>query len=130
MALVAFSLLAPTLADARPGQYSRKSNLRVRQVVKHRANVRVRDMGMSTYRGKRQIKSQLKRGDIKGARVTLSRMLLRTNRSGVKGQVDRYRKWSGKRAIDKKVRQKKVEAYLNKKHKPIPLELLPYWTKL
>jgi len=86
--------------------------------------------GLHSRAGKIQAKRQLKAGSIAAARLTLKQMNVRPNRKGLKGHLDKYRKWSVNRAIKKQVRQKEINAWLNKKHDPIPLELLPYWTKL
>jgi len=57
--------------------------------------------GLATHRGKRTAKLQLKSGNILGAMDTLKRMEAQPNRRGVRGLMDRYRKWSTKRKIVK-----------------------------
>ncbi len=58
--------------------------------------------GLATGKGKRTAKLQMKSGNILGAMDTLKRMEAQPNRKGVRGLVDRYRKWSTKRNIIKK----------------------------
>ena len=55
--------------------------------------------GMASYKGKRHAKGQLKSGNLIGAMDTLKRMEAQPNRRGVRGLVDRYRKWSTKRRV-------------------------------
>ena len=124
--LLAVAILAPSLSEARPRQIKQTSFKAT--VMKRTYNQR--PAGIHSHRGKIMARRQLKAGNISAARLILKKMTMRPNRKGLKGQVDRFRKWSVNRAIQKKVHQKEVEAWLNKKHKPIPLELLPYWTKL
>jgi len=88
-----------------------------------------RPAGIHSHKGKIMAKRQLKAGNVSAARLTLKKMSIRPNRPGLKGQRDKYRKWSVNRAIKKTVHKQKGEAWLNKKHEPIPLVLLPYWTK-
>ena len=58
--------------------------------------------GLATGKGKRTAKLQMKSGNVLGAMDTLRRMEAQPNRKGVRGIVDRYRKWSTKRNIIKK----------------------------
>ena len=60
-----------------------------------------RGAGLGTHKGKRSAKLQLKSGNILGAMDTLKRMEAQPNRRGVRGLMDRYRKWSTKRKIIK-----------------------------
>ena len=124
--LLAVAFLAPSLSEARP-RYNKRAGYKA-TVMKRAYNKR--PTGIHSYRGKTLAKRQLKAGHVSAARLTLKKMSVRPNRPGLKGQLDKYRKWSVNRAIKKTVHKQKVEAWLNKKHKPIPLELLPYWTKL
>lgn len=116
------AFLAPSLAEAGP-RFSKHASYKV-TVVQRLYNRR--PAGMHSRTGKILTKRLLKAGHIKAAKLTLKKMSIRPNRPGLKGQLDRYRKWSVNRAIKKTVRQKEIKAFLNKKHEPIPLILYPY----
>jgi len=57
--------------------------------------------GIASGRGKRTAKIQLSNGNIMGALGTLKQMEAQANRGGMRGLVDRYRKWSTKRRVMK-----------------------------
>jgi hypothetical protein len=57
--------------------------------------------GLASGRGKKTAKLQMQAGNISGAMETLARMEQQANRGGVMGMVDRFRKWSTKRGIEK-----------------------------
>ena len=120
--LLAVAFLAPSLCEARPRFNTRAS---YKATMIKRSHNR-RPAGLHSHAGKILAKRQLKVGKISAARLTLKKMSFRPNRPGLKGQLDRYRKWSVNRAIKKKVQQKKIDAFLAKKHEPIPLILYPY----
>ena len=124
--LLMVAFLAPSLTEARP-RYVKRTSFKATMVKR---NYNRQPAGIHSYKGKQQAKRQLKAGNVSAARKTLKLMNSRPNRKGLKGSVDKFRKWSVTRAIKKVVHKQKVEAWLNKKHEPIPLELLPYWTKL
>lgn len=63
----------------------------------HGQQQQVRSVG--TRKGKRVAKAQLKNGNISGAVATLKQMEAAGNRRGVRGLLDRYRRWSTKRKI-------------------------------
>lgn len=119
---LAVAFLAPSLCEARP-RFNKRASYKA-TVMKRSYNRR--PAGLHSHAGKSLAKRQLKAGRISSARMTLKRMSMRPNRPGLKGQLDKYRKWSVNRAIKKKVRQKKIDAFLAKKHEPIPLILYPY----
>ncbi len=120
---VAAFLFAPGFAEARDGYRTRT---KAAYTAKNKgAQLRIKRKGVSSYGGKRYIKRLVKRGNIKHAKRVLRSMKKRPNRKGIKGQVDRYRKWSAKRIIQKKERQIKIDKFLSKKHEPIPLYLYP-----
>ena len=119
--MVAMFLLAPVPAEARDGH-------RTAMVRSGKANVsqlRVKQRGISSYRGKMHVKRLVKRGHVKTARLVLKAMNKRPNRKGIKGGLDKYRKWTARRVIEEKERQIKINKFLAKKHAPIPLYLYP-----
>ena len=124
--LLVVAFLVPCFAEARP-RYVKRASFKAK--VTHRAYNR-QPAGLHSHAGKIMAKRQLKAGKVSAARATLKQMKLRPSRTGLKGYMDNYRKWSVNRAIKKTVRKQEINAWLNKKHEPIPLELLPYWTKL
>jgi len=119
--MVALFLLAPVPAEARGGH----SKAMVRSGKAPISQLRVKQRGISSYRGKMRVKRLVKRGHVKTARLVLKAMNKRPNRKGIKGGLDKYRKWTAKRMIQKKERQIKVDKFLAKKHAPIPLYLYP-----
>ncbi len=116
-------LFNPCLAEARDNHRAKAPT--ARSYKASGAQLRLRTRGISSHRGKAHVKRLVKRGNVKIARLVLKSMNKRPNRKGVKGQVDRYRKWSTKRIIQKKERQIKIDKFLSKKHAPIPLYLYP-----
>ncbi len=124
--LLLAAFLVPSLTEARP-RYVKRTSFKATMVKR---NYNRQPAGLHSHSGKLKAKRQIKAGNVSAACKTFKLMNSRPNRKGFKGVMDKYRKWSVGRAIKKEVHRQKVEAWLNKKHEPIPLELLPYWTKL
>lgn len=119
---VAF-ILAPVQSEARDNHRSRAPMVKIGKAPA--SQLRLKTRGISSYRGKAHIKRLSRAGNVKIAKLVLKSMNKRPNRKGIKGSLDRYRKWSAKRIIQKKERQIKVDKFLAKKHAPIPLYLYP-----